>query len=473
MNNELKPILARVDHTLLSQTATWDQIRAICDDGVKYGCASVCIPASYVKQAVEYVAGQIAVCTVIGFPNGYDTTASKCFQATDAVQNGASEIDMVINIGWVKDGLYDQVLDEIRAVKAHCQGKLLKVIIETCLLTDAEKIEMCRVVSESGAEYIKTSTGFGGGGATREDVALFKANVAPPCEDQGRRRHRQPGRRPGLHRPGGRPSGHQPHRQGREGPGTGINTIKHNTRRNSAMSTPHNSAAPGAFAKTVLMPGDPLRSQFIAETFLENPVLVNNVRGVQGYTGAYKGVPVSVMASGMGMPSIGIYSHELYTQYGVENIIRVGSAGALRADLELGSVVAGQGACTNSSFADQYELGVHYAPIADFDLLMAAVESARELGVKMPVGNLYSSDTFYDAAGRNDRMKKMGVMAVEMEAAALYCTAAYLGKRALAICSISDNLVLGTELTPEERQTTFTNMMKIGLEAAVKMARQD
>ena len=176
------------------------------------------------------------------------------------------------------------------------------------------------------------------------------------------------------------------------------------------MPTPHNNAAPGAFAKTVLMPGDPLRSKFIAETFLENPVLVNNVRGVQGYTGTYKGVPVSVMASGMGMPSIGIYAHELYTQYGVENIIRVGSAGAMRADLELGSVVAGQGACTNSSFADQYELGVHYAPIADFDLLMAAVESARELGVKMPVGNLYSSDTFYDAAGRNARMQKMGVM---------------------------------------------------------------
>ena len=179
MNNELKPILARVDHTLLSQAATWDQIRAICDDGVKYGCASVCIPASYVKQAAEYVAGKIAVCTVIGFPNGYDTTASKCFQATDAVQNGASEIDMVINIGWVKDGLYDRVLDEIRAVKDACHGKLLKVIIETCLLTDAEKVEMCRVVSESGADYIKTSTGFGGGGATREDVALFKANVAP------------------------------------------------------------------------------------------------------------------------------------------------------------------------------------------------------------------------------------------------------------------------------------------------------
>ena len=145
----------------------------------------------------------------------------------------------------------------------------------------------------------------------------------------------------------------------------------------------------------------------------------------------------------------------------------------MRADLELGSVVAGQGACTNSNFADQYELGGTYAPICDFDLLTAAVESAKELGVKMPVGNLYSSDTFYDAAGRNMRFSKMGVMAVEMEAAALYCTAAYLGKRALAICSISDNLVLGTELTPQERQTTFTNMMKIGLEAAVKMARQD
>ena len=239
------------------------------------------------------------------------------------------------------------------------------------------------------------------------------------------------------------------------------------------MSTPHISAEKGDFAKTVLMPGDPLRAKFIADTFLKDVRQVTGVRGMLGFTGTYEGRPISVMGSGMGMPSIGIYSHELYTQYGVENIIRVGSAGAMRADLELGSVVAGQGACTNSSFADQYELGVHYAPIADFDLLMAAVESARELGVKMPVGNLYSSDTFYDAAGRNDRMRKMGVMAVEMEAAALYCTAAYLGKRALAICSISDNLVLGTELTPEERQSTFTNMMKIGLEAAVKMARQD
>ena len=179
MNEELKNILSRVDHTLLSQTATWEEIRAICDDGVKYGCASVCIPASYVKQAAEYVAGKIAVCTVIGFPNGYDTTAAKCFEASDAVANGASEIDMVINIGWVKDGLYDKVLSEIRDVKGHCHGKLLKVIIETCLLTDAEKIELCRVVSESGADYIKTSTGFGGGGATREDVALFKKHVAP------------------------------------------------------------------------------------------------------------------------------------------------------------------------------------------------------------------------------------------------------------------------------------------------------
>ena len=179
MDKELQDILSRVDHTLLAQGATWKEIKAICDDGIKYGCASVCIPASYVKQAVEYVAGRIPVCTVIGFPNGYDTTAAKCFEASDAVDNGASEIDMVINIGWVKDGLYDKVLSEIRDVKGHCRGKLLKVIIETCLLTDAEKIELCRVVSESGADYIKTSTGFGGGGATREDVALFKAHVAP------------------------------------------------------------------------------------------------------------------------------------------------------------------------------------------------------------------------------------------------------------------------------------------------------
>ena len=236
------------------------------------------------------------------------------------------------------------------------------------------------------------------------------------------------------------------------------------------MPTAHNNAPKGAFAKTVLMPGDPLRAKFIAETFLENPVLVNNVRGIQGYTGTYKGVPVSVMASGMGIPTIGIYSYELFTEYDVDNIIRVGSAGAMRADLELGSVVAGMGACTNSSYADQYELGGTFAPIASFELLQAAVEAAAELGVKMPVGNLYSSDTFYDVAQRNMRWTKMGVMAVEMEAAGLYCNAAYTGKRALAICSISDNLITGEELPPEARQTTFTNMMKIGLEIAVKMA---
>ena len=238
------------------------------------------------------------------------------------------------------------------------------------------------------------------------------------------------------------------------------------------MPTPHNNAQKGAFAKTVLMPGDPLRAKFIAETFLENPVLVNNVRGIQGYTGTYKGVPVSVMASGMGIPTIGIYSYELFTEYDVDNIIRVGSAGALRADLELGSVVAGMGACTNSNFADQYELGGTFAPIANFDLLMAAVEAANEMGVKMPVGNLYSSDVFYDAAQRNMRWTKMGVMAVEMEAAGLYCNAAYTGKRALAICSISDNLITGEELSADERQTTFTIMMKIGLEIAVKMANK-
>ena len=179
MNNELKSILSRVDHTLLAQSATWNEIKAICDDGIRYGCASVCIPASYVKQAAEYVAGQIAVCTVIGFPNGYDTTAAKCFMASDAVANGADEVDMVINIGWAKDGLWERITEEIAAVKAACNGKLLKVIIETCLLTDEEKIALCKCVSDSGADYIKTSTGFSKAGATFHDVELFAAHVAP------------------------------------------------------------------------------------------------------------------------------------------------------------------------------------------------------------------------------------------------------------------------------------------------------
>ena len=174
---EKNEILSKVDHTLLSQTATWDEIRAICDDGMKYRTASVCIPASYVKQAAEYVCGRLAICTVIGFPNGYSTTKAKCFEAADAVENGAEEVDMVINIGWVKDRRWDDLLAEIKAVKAACHGKLLKVIIETCLLTDEEKIKMCEIVSNSGAEYIKTSTGFSTAGATFHDVELFAKHV--------------------------------------------------------------------------------------------------------------------------------------------------------------------------------------------------------------------------------------------------------------------------------------------------------
>ena len=176
---DVKDILSRCDHTLLAQGATWAEIRALCDDGVRYGCASVCIPASYVKQAAEYLGGKLPVCTVIGFPNGYDSTAAKCFEAEDAVRNGASEIDMVINIGWARDGRWEDLLAEIRAVKAACGGRILKVIIECCLLTEAEKIRLCEIVTESGADFIKTSTGFGGGGATREDVALMAAHVGP------------------------------------------------------------------------------------------------------------------------------------------------------------------------------------------------------------------------------------------------------------------------------------------------------
>ena len=176
---ELQEILSECDHTLLAQTATWAEIKAICDDGMKYRTASVCIPASFVKQAKEYVGEKLAICTVIGFPNGYDTTAAKCFMATDAVDNGADEVDMVINIGWAKEGKWREITAEIAAIKAACKGKLLKVIIETCLLTDEEKIALCKCVSDSGADFIKTSTGFSKAGATFHDVELFASNVAP------------------------------------------------------------------------------------------------------------------------------------------------------------------------------------------------------------------------------------------------------------------------------------------------------
>ena len=176
---DVKEILARCDHTLLKPESTWEQIREICDDGKNYGCASVCIPAGFVQQAADYVGDDLKICTVIGFPNGYSTTEVKVFETEDAIRNGADEIDMVINIGWAKEGRWEDILEEIKAIKASCAGRILKVIIETCLLTEEEKIKMCEVVSESGADYIKTSTGFSTGGATREDVALFKAHVAP------------------------------------------------------------------------------------------------------------------------------------------------------------------------------------------------------------------------------------------------------------------------------------------------------
>ena len=242
--------------------------------------------------------------------------------------------------------------------------------------------------------------------------------------------------------------------------------------------TPHISANPEDFGKTVLMPGDPLRSKFIAETFLEDPVLVNNVRGVQGYTGTYKGVKVSVMASGMGMPAIGIYSHELYNGYGVENIIRVGSAGSIQDHINLYDLVIAQGACTDSNFAAQFHLSSTFAPIADYRLLSAAVEAARENGATYHVGNVNSSDVFYgDHAGVPEGLdsvyglQKMGVMALEMEAAALYMNAARYGKRALCICTISDHVLKGTQTTSQERQTAFTTMMKVALEVAVKMEK--
>lgn len=233
------------------------------------------------------------------------------------------------------------------------------------------------------------------------------------------------------------------------------------------VPTPHITAKYGDFAETVLMPGDPLRAKFIAENFLENAVLVNNVRGVNGYTGYYKGKRVSVMASGMGQPSIGIYSYELFNFYGVKNIIRIGSCGSLVEDLHVRDIIIAQGACTNGNYAMQYNLPGTFCPIADFDLCRRAAELCEKAGVHYKVGNIFSSDMFYDDMNSGMQWAKMGVLGVEMESAALYCNAARAGKKALCICTVSDSFIHPEEnTTAEERQNSFTNMMRIALELA-------
>ena len=226
------------------------------------------------------------------------------------------------------------------------------------------------------------------------------------------------------------------------------------------------------FGKTVLMPGDPLRAKFIAENFLESARLVNNVRGIQGYTGTYKNIPVSVMASGMGMPSIGIYSYELFNFFDVDNIIRIGSAGALDEKIRVRDIVLGMGACTNSDYQSQYNLPGTFSPIADFELLKTAAEECEKKNVKAHVGNILSSDTFYCADNTvNDKWARMGVLAVEMEAAALYMNAAYAKKNALAICTISDNIMTGEALDSDARQNSFTEMMEIALETTLRITK--
>ncbi len=225
--------------------------------------------------------------------------------------------------------------------------------------------------------------------------------------------------------------------------------------------TPHIGAKYGEIAETVIMAGDPLRVKFMAENYLENPVQFNQVRNMLGYTGTYKGKRVSVMGHGMGIPSIGIYTYELFNFYGVETIIRVGSAGSINKDLHVGDLAIAMGACTNSHYGDQYEMPGTYAPIANFDLLRGAVETCERLGYNYKVGNVFSSDTFYTENAHNEKWIAMGVLAVEMEISALYMNAARAGKRALGICTISDHILTGEATTAEERQTTFTHMMDV------------
>ena len=234
--------------------------------------------------------------------------------------------------------------------------------------------------------------------------------------------------------------------------------------------TPHINAKPEDFAKTVLMPGDPLRSKFIAENFLEDARLVNNVRGIQGYTGKYKGNPVSVMASGMGMPSIGIYSYELYNFFGIENIIRIGSAGAMSEQVRVRDIIIGMGASTTTNFAVQYGLEGTFAPIADYKMMKIAIEEAERIGARYSVGNLLSSDIFYNAnPDASKKWEKLRILGVEMEAAALYMNAAYAGKRALAICTVSDHLLTGESLDSDARQSSFTEMIEIALNTAIRL----
>lgn len=238
------------------------------------------------------------------------------------------------------------------------------------------------------------------------------------------------------------------------------------------MPTPHNSAEKGAIAKTVLMPGDPLRAEFIAKTYLENPVCYNNVRGMLGFTGKYKGVEISVQGSGMGIPSIGIYSYELFNEYGVDNIIRVGTAGGIADTVNLRDVVIAMGACTNSNYADQYNLPGTYAPTASYKLLSGAVNAAEGHDCTYHVGNILSSDTFYDDSNSLAVWQKMNVLAVEMESAALYMNAARAGKNALCILTVSDCPLKGLSTTAQERQTSFTDMMEIALETAILTSRE-
>ncbi len=235
--------------------------------------------------------------------------------------------------------------------------------------------------------------------------------------------------------------------------------------------TPHNEGSPKDFAKTVLMPGDPLRARFVAETYFENARLVNDVRGIQGWTGLYRGVPVSVMGSGMGMPSIGIYSYELFNFYEVENIIRIGSAGGLSEKVRLRDLILGMGACTDSNFAAQYGLPGLFAPTASWELLSAAAAAAEKSGARFHVGSLLSSDHFYnDDPEATLAWRKMGVLAVEMESAALYMNAARAGRRALAVCTVSDHLLTGEALSTEERRSSFTQMMELALSTALAFA---
>ena len=443
-----------IDHTLLKADATVAAIKTLCTEAKKHHFHAVCVNGYYVALAnSELMHTNIKIAAVVGFPLGSIVNRVKVYEAQQCIEQGADEIDMVLNIGLLKSRYYDIVEEEISGVKKAIGDHILKVIFENCYLTDEEKKIACRLSINAGADFIKTSTGFGTGGATFEDITLMKNEVGDRLkikasggikDAETARRYIALGVLQNWHLIGG-----------------GYHNFIIDNRFTMSI---HIAAKPGTIAETVLLPGDPMRAKWIAETFLENPVCYNRVRGMYGYTGTYKGKPVAVQGTGMGIPSALIYCHELITEYGVKNLIRVGSAGSFQKDIKIRDIVIAMAASSTSGINNSRFINANYSPTANFDLFMKAAQYAIDHNIPIKAGNVLSTDEFYeDDPDSYKQWAAFGILCVEMEAAGLYTIAAKFNVKALAILTISDSLVTRDSISSEERVTTFTQMVEIAL----------